>query len=688
MHEELESYLFTQGILVATGDAPVEDSQKVRAALAFQFNIKITEGLELAQSRMIDFVGRQLGVNVPEGFYRNFPQSVLYLRERPDVLWFDQMLSYLRTYGLDNWDEPVHSQFEPDIVRSPFSEQNPPRLMRIMDSTQALKTLFAQAKDLLSSSRPLSARQVDMIARLMQDEGFQPEVCASKNTAIKLLARTRDLRFLDFLELPDILKLVEYIDHEYVDDKGDPTGKGLRKLNLKNQDRKLVGACLDRTFSEREVDFTACYERKALWSGLLHHIHYQPKTGIAQDFCDAMRGKDNESVYSRFQAALDAGEIARAVEILLQGKGHGALMRNLDLLLSRCETDEQVDLVTSQVDGSIILLLQLLMHYSVEDVGGPRTFSFNRFDMLTVHREDEQEQARRRSRLKPELRERMAALIRTKLERKLHGKLGRVFVDPGMHRIALPLQENNAQGGLGVLPKGSRIPLETGKKIRAFTYWEKVDDIDLSAIVITRDGSQLEFSWRSMWNAQSKAIMFSGDETSGFKGGSEFYDIVPELFKKEYPQARYLVFCDNVYTRTNFDQCVCRAGYMLRDIEDTGEVFEPKTVRSSFTIDCKSTFAYLFALDLDRDEFVWLNCARAGKSIIAGTTLLGFLVKYLESTDVMDLGSFFELMATEQVDDPELADVVLSDAIEDPSGIAGALIRSCDTPRILALMKS
>ena len=50
-------------------------------------------------------------------------------------------------------------------------------------------------------------------------------------------------------------------------------------------------------------------------------------------------------------------------------------------------------------------------------------------------------------------------------------------------------------------------------------------------------------------------------------------------FRKEYPDVHYMIFCDNVYSRVNFDKCFCKAGYMTRDIEDSGNVYEPKTVK-------------------------------------------------------------------------------------------------------------
>ena len=78
---------------------------------------------------------------------------------------------------------------------------------------------------------------------------------------------------------------------------------------------------------------------------------------------------------------------------------------------------------------------------------------------------------------------------------------------------------------------------------------------------------------------QAGAITYSGDETSGYSGGSEYFDInIPE-FRALYSEYQYLIFCDNVYSGTNFSKCFCKAGYMLRDWEDSGQVYEPKTVK-------------------------------------------------------------------------------------------------------------
>ena len=124
---------------------------------------------------------------------------------------------------------------------------------------------------------------------------------------------------------------------------------------------------------------------------------------------------------------------------------------------------------------------------------------------------------------------------------------------------------------------------------------------------------------------------------------------------------------------------------MLRDIEDSGEIFEPKTVRSSFTIDCASRFAYLFGLDLTANEFVWLNIANENGSGIAASDNMNFLTQYFEMTKTFNVFDFFSLMASEITDDPKEAEIAVTDE-ELEAGETTEILRSYDTERMIALL--
>lgn len=674
--------LFEKNILVAEDSRDTEDGLETIFSLVAMFNIRIIKGAELAQPEMIRFSADQLGMHVPEPFYRYFPQSVRSLAADKDKLFLDQCFHYLRTYGLNQWNEAGHSMFEDAVSRTDYRGDAVEREFSIVNEEEAVEMIKEIVDNLMCSSRPLNDKQYALVKESIEDYGFVPEHCTSKNTAVRLLSDTRRLDLCRFIALSDVIKLVDEINYRSYDNEN------IKKLNLRNQDRKFITSVINHIVCSGKCDIKTCSEKKALWCGLLHHIHYSPINKESEEFVHCMRSKGNVSIYSDFEKAMADNDIKKAVSILRDGKGSSAVLRNLVYILSRCKSEEEVRCVVDSIDtNNVIILLQLLLTFSNKDVHGAigRTFKFPIHNKLTVHHETIEEIAKRRSIIAPEPTERIADSLKVKLRKTLSGRLGKVYIDPDMRKIALPLQENTSQGGVGVLPKGSRLPIKQGKKLRAFTYWELVNDIDLSIIGIDEKGNQTEFSWRTMYRNQSDAITYSGDETSGYNGGSEFFDIDLEAFKELYPTIKYLVLCDNVFSDKTFDECFCKAGYMIREREESGEIFEPKTVASSFLINCSSRFAYLFGIDLHSNEFVWLNVARDSNQNVAGATEFSFLTPYFNITSVINMYSFFEMMATELTDEPSEADYIVSDK-NGSYPETTTVIRSCDFDKILALM--
>ena len=126
---------------------------------------------------------------------------------------------------------------------------------------------------------------------------------------------------------------------------------------------------------------------------------------------------------------------------------------------------------------------------------------------------------------------------------------------------------------------------------------------------------------------------------------------------------------------------------MLRDWEDSGQEYEPKTVKSAYRINCESTFAYLFGIDLLTNEFIWLNIAKDGNSRVAGDTTLSFLTDYFHLTEIMNMYDFFSMMAEKIVDDPMEADVIVTDH-EIEGAVEAEIIREYDLEKIRALMET
>lgn len=672
-----KEYLFNKNILVFDENSKKENQFHVLFTLANLFGIKIEEGVSLVSFEMISLAAHVLGRKVPEPFYRGFPETVKDLTK--EQLLFDQLYNYFINYWMGDFSQDRHSIFEKDFERVAFRENFEVKKFKVITEEKAYELIKESVDELLSSTRPLNEVQYEFVKKYVIMFDYDTSKAKGKNTIIKLLTQTKKVYLAKAFSLSDFIKVVDQLNFFNYGNKN------IKKLNLKNQDRKFLTSLLDYMLKNCYCNIEDCYERKKIWSGILHHIHYVPKNELGVRFLAYMRGDDNESAYSAFEKAMLDENIKEACDILLERKGSSMLLRKLNYIVSRCKTEEDVEYVVSKIDSkNIILLIQLILQYESYS-SSRRVFTFTSHNKLVTHEETPYERKRRKSKLSSTQIRLLNKALKNLLKEKLKGRLGKVYIDKNMKNIALPLSETASQGGYGVLPKGSRIKIEECKKIRVFTYWEKVHDIDLSAIGLNTRSMEEEFSWRSMYHKQDKSILFSGDKVDGYNGGSEYFDIDLEKFKKLHPKTRTLVFSNNVYSAFSFNECLCTAGYMTRDKSDSGEVFEPKTVKTSFKITAESRYCHLFALDLVKHELVWLNMALDSMLNVAAEQDITYLMKYLKITKTFNYYNFFKMMAAKVVKDPSEADVVVTDEEVDCKEDA-VLIHSYDFDKVMALL--
>lgn len=678
-----KDFLFSKQILVedcAHADC-VESPENVALILTRLYNdygIIITGRVDLINRYVYALIEEQIGSKfVPSAFYRSFPASVRSLSE--EQLLIDQLCHYFKTYGEGDFSNPGHSIFEKDDVRPLLMEKGEVKYFHMMTEHDSYEIILETCAGSLSDSRPLNPTYYNLVSSVYDDfeENFSTFVSFEqmfinrrincKNTSLKLLMDKRDARLANHIELPDVTKLVEIIANE--------RKQKINKLSLPNKDRKFITQVLDNLLDNDNISnekLAECHERKKFWCALLHHIHYIPKSNNAKYFVNTIRGQLNLSSLATFEYYMADYNIKAAVRVALDNKGVGFILRNLNYLLSRCRTDEDVSCVVTALNKggyNPIILFQLLAEYKTtqDNTTKARSFSFVKNGLIKSHTETPDEVMKRRSKVSKEIKADVCHRLMSMLDYKYNNTIrGKVFVDESFANIALPIYESNGNLGLGCIPKGSRIHIEDNKCVRAFTYWEKVNDIDLSCFAIDEYGHKEEFSWRTMANnRQSKAITFSGDQTSGYNGGSEFFDIDVDEFKKMYPNARYIVFTDNVYTYgVKFKDCLCKAGFMLREELDSGEIYEPKTVKTSYTINCDSKMAYLFAIDILNRDVIWLNLEMASNSSIGAFEDMSFLNKYFNTTQSFNMYDFIQMAAECIVDNAEEARLIFSDTME------------------------
>lgn len=335
-------YLFTKGILVApempSEKTTDEDRFCVLVTLVNRFGIQVQSGLELLSKDILKDAVSMLGKYVPEPFYRGFPDSVRRLTN--DQLLFDQLYHYFRTYGMNNFEGPSGHSILEEVTKVAFTEKPDLKLFRIISEREAKDILIENCELLLCGNRPLSPYLTDILLEAYKTYVIElPKDIPCKKTVIALLYETKNVELCRYLKLSDVVKILEYIQyHVYC-------SENLKKLNLRNQDRKLLIRSLDYLLgdSERqEKEIAVCFEKRQIWKGLLHHLHYHPKNLFGKCFVNSIRNaKMNYSAYAIFESYMASGNTGAAAEHLCEEKGPSEVVRHMNYILSRCGDDEK-----------------------------------------------------------------------------------------------------------------------------------------------------------------------------------------------------------------------------------------------------------------------------------------------------------------------------------------------------------
>ncbi|MER7719748.1 hypothetical protein ABTX99_22880 [Streptomyces flaveolus] len=302
------------------------------------------------------------------------------------------------------------------------------------------------------------------------------------------------------------------------------------------------------------------------------HPHEYPRWPHAADVFAVARGeKKARSFDSRVEELLDEFDVPGAVRLLESAPGK--LFRALDLLLRIAPDQEERDEVVAaavrvapEVSGRVVLSVR--EHFQNRERGSdqPRVF---------VNR-------RGRGWVAPDVRppipaadcDRLIAALDADIRRRLPAP-DRLLLDPDILDVALPLSGRAAAAGLGVLPRGSASVVD-GERLRFFVYWKETEertDYDLSALLLHTDYST--DSWVSYTSLKTLGGVHSGDVTEAPEGASEFIELSLARVRSTFivPQV-------NIYAGEGFDEAEeSFFGFMLRDGEQKGRPFEPRTVR-------------------------------------------------------------------------------------------------------------
>ncbi len=343
-----------------------------------------------------------------------------------------------------------------------------------------------------------------------------------------------------------------------------------RFRSFTRRERRVLLAALDGVVAGHAGklgDVSRFAERFKRLGSYLHPYETTAYPGAREVFDVARGDRKVSSVAGRAERAFADGDISRAADVLTAAPG--LFMRSLDRLLRHADPVDDVLAAVGTVLGSVSgRVLCSVREHLVNRATPDAARVFTTRSRRAWVAEDT------RPALPRDVIARVSELIDAELAARLPA--GRLVVDPAVLDVALPLSGKASEDGFAVLPRGSRTHVE-GDVLRFFTYWRQAretTDFDLSALLLD---ANFRYTGHVSWtNYHDRGAVYSGDLTEAPDGATEFIDIPLDSL-----DAAYVVPQVNIFSGEGFDDVAeSMFGWMLRDREQAGAPFEPRTVRT------------------------------------------------------------------------------------------------------------
>lgn len=577
------------------GNGSVEARQLDAALISAGFKLSpelLTALSALTSSAVVDVAGscvlpaiwRLVGDHVQHNVYfKDFPNNV------PDTMEFwtqcisdalldsdsrDEIQRQLSTGVVDLLSLPTYGRYQHTYeemlaAHAEFLPLASDRLT-VLDVGGTLADELANLYIQLAGSRiPLSEDDLGVLRLLAGRCDTEPEsIPIRENRALINQVRLADARPLLVDTVTDVLRLACALS------EGDVTlQEPTRFRSFTRRERRALLAAINGVAYDNLAKVGDVHAHREPWKRLgerLHPHEYPQWPCAALAFAVARGEQPVPSFASRIEAALAGGDFMGGLWLVQSAPG--LLFRSLDRLLRTAGTDAERAAVVAavadtagQVSGRVILSVREHLQNRVRAEAAPRVFA-NRKGRAWVTADS-------REALPVGVIESLLSVLDVEIARRLP-HIEHLVVDADLLDVALPLSDKAMPVGFGLLPRGSTASIE-GELLRFFCYWKQTaerTDFDLSALLLDDAG---DASWLSYTNLTGFGGRHSGDITDAPNGATEFIDL--ELSKLKH---RYIVPQVNIYSGEGFDEVAeSFFGFMLRDQEQQGKPFEPRTVR-------------------------------------------------------------------------------------------------------------
>ena len=582
------------------------------AALIARLTTCSVQQLERFAAELVPALRQLVGAHVPyRPMYPNFPDQVM--KAARAELYLNAILHYLTL------ERPAY----PKQPRIPLLDRTDLRVIEPGDDAdfRAICTRLLAAKGALS---PADREDLTWFFQTYRDGAIPlipPAVPTRENAALLgalLLRHTTGgvERVAPYVTTAtDVLRLAVALSDGDVS-LATPT----KFRRLARPERRLLLHLLEGCGSITED----MLRRPEPWKRLGERLHpgeHQARYPRAAAACDVIRNDRSFPTFtSRVEGALahSAGSAPGAThEVLaLLVTRPGELARRLDHLLRLSDEPNTVTAAFGDVAARVStpVLLQVLAHFAHRPEPRPLRTFFPKGEVAKA-----QAIPNTLPELAPSLCARVVAICRETLINRFRERpaLGRVFVDERLRDYPVPFAQRSASKALRTIPRGSRLPLGDGGTVRFFLWWKEGVvgekrtgrvDIDLSAVLYDEGWRYVEhISYTNLRSDRYRAA-HSGDIVEAPNGACEFIDL--EIDSIVRYGGRYVVTAINAFTRHPFCNLPeCYAGWMMRQAPQSGEVFEPQTVRQKIDVAADTRICVPVILDLVERRAIWADLA-------------------------------------------------------------------------------
>ncbi len=649
------------------------------------------ESLNIFYRTLEKGIRKMLGANVKyKPMYPNFPKQVMDMDEAQ--LYLNAMVHYL--------GDIIGTRFLADYKKEKRTLLQDEVKLKVIDlGTESDFRLMI--RNLIGANTSISVtdqQDVSFAIRHYQDEieTILPDAIPQKENlafVTELLLEFSDSGedFLAklFKTATDVLRLAVVISGGDVS-LAVPT----KFIKFKRSQRRLILSALEN--SDNIIEDMIRYKNEWIRIGEIIHpgeyINRYPKAFIAFDVI--RNDKPFETFNGTVERLFREGRIEKSLNYLV--KRPGELARRLDFLIRNIESYKLVTNEFKKVADKIStpVLLQVMTHFKHRKVKDEK-FRTDLTSTLTRLKKTKKERPLRVFFPKGQVGKAVAIVNNLPLIHRNAARtivkiceftlvdrfmklpdLGNVYLDPLLKNYLVPFSQRSANKSLRTLVRGSKVAMPIGDTIRFFLWWKegvkdgvktKRVDIDLSSVMFDANWKYKEhISYTNLKSSQYNAA-HSGDITSAPDGACEFIDIdIPSVLKYG---GRYVVMNVYSYTQQTFNTLPeCFAGWMIRKSPNSGEIFEPKTVKDKLDLTAKTKVCIPVILDLEKRQMIWTDIALKSnakwrnnlETNQRGVSVMGKAMTDLKKTSLYDLFRLHMLARGREVKHADEADAIFS----------------------------